>query len=225
MARQSKSSIKPGPQRKDLKTGRPRPRHSRHKRRSVWFQARSSWPVREAPVEALVRERARARQTLATPPGKATSPSPIVGAARVLIARAQGNTSKARDALLAARSAIEAKLREQPENALLLSSLGLIDAGLSRKAEAIEEGRRATELRPISNDAVDGATVISALAMIYAWTGENDLAIERLAFLAKTPGGPHYGELKYDPAWDPLRNDPRFQVIVNNLLPESKPEQ
>ena len=60
--------------------------------------------------------------------------------------------------------------------------------------------RRAVELRPISDDAVDGATVLTALAMIYAWVGDIDSAIERLAFLAKTPGGPDYGQLKFDPA-------------------------
>ncbi len=57
--------LKPGPRRKDLKKKhRPRVRLSRHKQRSVWFQSRSAWPMREAPVHALVRERNRAEQTL-----------------------------------------------------------------------------------------------------------------------------------------------------------------
>jgi hypothetical protein len=97
---------------------------------------------------------------------------------------------------------------------------GLIDAGLSRKTEAVAEGRRAAELRPISNDALDGAVVIGNLAMIYAWVGDNDSAIEQLMFLAKKPGGPDYGQLKLDPAWDPLRSDPRFEQIVASLAPK-----
>src|SRR2546426_5176917 len=138
-----------------------------------------------------------------------------------LIARAQGDAQKTREAFGAARLKIEAKLRDQPDDGVLLATLGLIDAGLSRKQEAIAEGLRAVELRPISNDAVDGAAVIGNLAMIYAWVGDIDSAMERLVFLAKTPGGPEYGQLKFDPAWDAVRRDPRFAKMLDGLRPES----
>src|SRR5438132_7328332 len=134
-----------------------------------------------------------------------------------LIARAQGDAQKTREAFGAARVKIEAKLRDQPDDGVLLATLGLIDAGPSRKQEAVGEGRRAAELRPISNDAVDGAAVIGNLAMIYAWVGDNDSAIERLTFLGKTPGGPDYGQLKFDPAWDAVRIDARFAKILVGL--------
>jgi len=138
-----------------------------------------------------------------------------------LIARARRDWAKATEAFAAARAKVEADLAKQPDDALLLSTLGLIDAGLARKEEALREGRRAVELRPLATDALDGATVLSSLAMICAWVGDINEAIERLAFLAKTPGGPHYGQLKYDPAWDALRGDPRFAEIVNQLQPHS----
>ncbi len=138
-----------------------------------------------------------------------------------LIARAQGDAQKTREAFGAARVKIEAKLRDQPDDGVLLATLGLIDAGLSRKEQAVGEGRRAAELRPISNDAVDGAAVIGNLAMIYAWVGDNDSAIERLTFLARTPGGPDYGQLKFDPAWDGLRGDARFTKIIEGLRPNA----
>ena len=99
--------------------------------------------------------------------------------------------------------------------------LGLIDAGLLRKQEALADGYRAAELRPISNDAVDGAAVIGNLAMTYAWIGDVDSAMDRLVFLFKTPGGPDYGGLKFDPAWDALRRDVRFAKIVDGLRPAS----
>jgi TolB-like protein/class 3 adenylate cyclase/Tfp pilus assembly protein PilF len=137
-----------------------------------------------------------------------------------LIARAQGNVQKARDAFVEARWKIEAKLQQQPDDGLLLAMAGLIDAGLSRKTEAVAEGRRAVELRPISDDALDGAVVVGNLAMIYAWVGDVDSAIEQLMFLAKKPGGPDYGQLKLDPAWDPLRGDPRFEQIVASFTPK-----
>src|SRR5882672_9437799 len=42
-------------------------RLSSHKARSRWFQTRTTWPVREAPVNKLVRERGRVEKALATP--------------------------------------------------------------------------------------------------------------------------------------------------------------
>jgi TolB-like protein/class 3 adenylate cyclase/Tfp pilus assembly protein PilF len=136
-----------------------------------------------------------------------------------LIARAQGDTQNARDAFAMARLKIEAKLRDEPSDGALVAMLGLIDAGLLHNEEALAEGRRAVELRPISDDALDGAVVIGNLAMTYAWLGDNDSAIERLTFLAKTPGGPDYGQLKFDPAWASLRSDMRFTNIVEGLRP------
>ena len=141
---------------------------------------------------------------------------------QALISQAQGDPQKARDAFAMARLKIEAKLHDQPDDGVLLAMLGLIDAGLARKKEALAEGHRAVELRPISNDALDGAVVISNLAMIYAWVGDVDSAIERLMFLAKTPGGPDYGQLKFDPAWDAVRGDARFAKIVASLAPKKR---
>jgi TolB-like protein/Flp pilus assembly protein TadD len=140
---------------------------------------------------------------------------------QALIARAGGDAPKARDAFSAARVKTEAKLHDRADDGALLAFLGLIDAGLSRKKEALAEGRRAVELRPISDDALDGVRIITKVAMIYAWLGDNDAAIERLTFLAKTPGGPDYGQLKFDPAWDGLRGDARFAKIVDGLRPGS----
>ncbi len=140
---------------------------------------------------------------------------------QALIARAGGDGPKARDAFSAARVKTEAKLHDRPDDGALLAFLGLIDAGLARKKEALAEGRRAVELRPISDDALDGVRIITKLAMIYAWLRDNDAAIERLTFLAKTPGGPDYGQLKFDPAWDGLRGDARFAKIVDGLRPGS----
>ena len=71
----------------------------------------------------------------------------------------------------------------------------MIDAGLGRKTEAITEGKRACQLLPISKDAADGPVYVTNLALIYAWVGEKDLALEQLAISAKIPAGVTYGEL------------------------------
>ncbi len=130
------------------------------------------------------------------------------------IARASGDTVQAQTAFATARTEVEAKLAGRDDDALILASLGVIAAGQGRKKEAIEMGRRAVELRPITKDAVDGATVLTALAMIYAWSGEPDLALDQLIAVSTVPGGPDYGQLRYDPAWDALRSNSRFATII-----------
>jgi len=96
--------------------------------------------------------------------------------------------------------------------------LGLIDASLGRKEEALREGRRAVDLLPIEKDQVGGNVMIKYLAMIAAWLGEKDLAYEQLDIALRRPSDLSYGQLKLMPFWDPLRGDPRFE----KLLEESK---
>ena len=92
----------------------------------------------------------------------------------------------------------------------------LIDAGLGRKEEAIREGRRASELTPVAKDAMNGANIMQFLGVIYAWTGEKDLALEQLATAIRFPSSNFlsYGQLKLHPLWDPVRGDPRFEKLV-----------
>jgi Flp pilus assembly protein TadD len=137
-----------------------------------------------------------------------------------VVARLKGDAAAASAAFNAARTEQEEALRARPDDGPLLSSLGVIDAALGRKEDALREGRRAVELMPIAKDSLDGPVLVSNLALIYAWTGERDLAIEQLAIVAKIPCGPTYGELRLNPVWDSLRGDPRFENIVNSLAPE-----
>jgi hypothetical protein len=92
--------------------------------------------------------------------------------------------------------------------------LGLIDAALGRKEEALREGRRAVELSPIKKDALGGISMVKYLAMIAAWVGDKDLACEQLAVATRNPSDLSYGQLKLLPFWDPLRGDARFEKIV-----------
>ncbi|HEV3099364.1 MAG TPA: adenylate/guanylate cyclase domain-containing protein [Candidatus Udaeobacter sp.] len=135
-------------------------------------------------------------------------------------ASARGDATVARAAFTAARAEVEKTTREQPDYAQGLTILGLIDAGLGRKDDAIREGRRAVELVPVSKDAIDGTDLILNLAVIYAWTGEKDLALKQLAEAAQLPSSLNYGSLRLHPDWDTLRNDPRFEKIVASLAPK-----
>jgi TolB-like protein/class 3 adenylate cyclase/Flp pilus assembly protein TadD len=133
-----------------------------------------------------------------------------------VVARWEGDSTKAQSAFTAARVEIEKIVQEQPDFAAALSLLGMIDAGLGRKEDAIREGRRACELLPMSKDAVDGVAFVVNLAQIYAWTGEKDLAIEQLNTALKVPNDLHYGEMRLHPLWDLLRGDPRFEKLMED---------
>src|SRR6266550_2938624 len=135
-------------------------------------------------------------------------------------ARARGDATAASAAFTAARGEVEKTTREQPDYAQGLAALGLIDAGLGRKDDAIQEGRRAIELVPVSKDVLDGADLILNLALIYVWTGEKDLALEQLAEAAQLPSNLNYGWLRLHPDWDLLRGHPRFEKIVASLAPK-----
>ena len=117
----------------------------------------------------------------------------------------------------AARAEQEKDVQAQPNYGPALCILGLIDAGLGRKEDALREGQRAVELLPVAKDSINGAHMIEYFAIIAAWVGEKDLLCEQLSQRDATPsyGLLSYGQLKLLPYWDPLRGDPRFEKIVN----------
>ncbi len=122
---------------------------------------------------------------------------------------------KALSAFKRARPIAEKALRESPTDASRHVILGMILAGLGEKDEAIAEGRRAVELLPESQDALDGPKTTVALAQIYAWTGESDQALQLLDRSLSTPNGVTAPFLRLDPIWDPLRSDPRFRALID----------
>jgi TolB-like protein/class 3 adenylate cyclase/Tfp pilus assembly protein PilF len=137
-----------------------------------------------------------------------------------VIARMTKDEQKARSAFSAARAEQEKIIQAQPNYGPPLCVLGLIDAALGRKEEALREGRRAVELLPVQRDPINGIAMVKYLAMIAAWAGEKDLACEQLAVAIHPPSRLTYGQLKLLPFWDPLRGDPCFEKIVASLAPK-----
>jgi serine/threonine-protein kinase len=97
----------------------------------------------------------------------------------------------------------------------------MIDAALGRKEDALREGRRAVEMLPLERDALNAVRAREFLAIIYAWTGEKDLACQELEAATKSPASASYGQLRLHPYWDPLRGDPRFEKIVAAFAPKT----
>jgi serine/threonine protein kinase/tetratricopeptide (TPR) repeat protein len=137
-----------------------------------------------------------------------------------LIARMMHDDEQARSAFSAARAEQEKIVEGHPDYGPPLCVLGLIDAALGRKEEALREGKRAVDLLPVEKDALSGTAMITYLAMIAAWAGDKDGACEQLATASSRPGSVSYGKLKLMPFWDPLRGDPRFEKIVASLAPK-----
>jgi TolB-like protein/Tfp pilus assembly protein PilF len=121
----------------------------------------------------------------------------------------------ARSAFQGARSLLEKAIQQGSDDASRHIVLGMVLAGLGEKDAAIAEGKRAVTLLPESQDALDGPKMTLMLAQIYAWTGENDAALELLERSLITPAGVTVSSLKLDPIWDPLRSDARFQALVD----------
>jgi serine/threonine-protein kinase len=137
-----------------------------------------------------------------------------------IIARMIKDEYNAELAFTRARAEQEKIVEAQPDYGPPLCVLGLIDAALGRKEEALREGRRAVELLPVQQDAINGPLMITYLAMIAAWVGDKDLACQQLAIAVRPPSTVSYGQLKLLPFWDPLRGDPCFEKIVASLAPK-----
>ena len=137
------------------------------------------------------------------------------------ISLARGYPDKAQPLLEQSRVELAEAVEQSPLVGGVHANLGLVCAYLGRKEDAIREGRRAVELKPISKDAVDGAIMLCYLAVIYAQTGEKDQALTLLERLLKTPGTVDsvsysitLNDLRYRWEWDHLRGDPRFQKML-----------
>jgi TolB-like protein/Tfp pilus assembly protein PilF len=140
-----------------------------------------------------------------------------------VIARMANDEHKAQLAFAVAHAEQEKTVLAQPDYGPAWCVIGVIDAALGRKEDALREGRRAVELLPVERDSVNGLHMIEHLAMIAAWVGEKNLACEQLAKAIRYPMYPSavsYGELKLMPWWDALRGEPCFEEIVASLAPK-----
>jgi serine/threonine-protein kinase len=135
------------------------------------------------------------------------------------VALLRGDPASARGAFERAKSEVERIVLEQPNYAQALCAIGMIDAALGNKEQAIQEGEQAVKLLPVTKDSIEGSQLLEYLSAIYAWTGQSELALGELRALTEMPSYLSYGSLKLDPLWDPLRGDPRFDEIVTSLAP------
>ena len=144
-------------------------------------------------------------------PGALCNKYYLIGFARKALQDGAG----ARTAFLKAKNAAEEQLVKSPDAADAHIQLAKILACLGEKDAALAEAQRATELRPESKDAFGGPEITEGTAQVHAFLGDSVRAIEILDGLLNRPSSVTVESLKVNPIWDPLRNDPQFQALLN----------
>jgi TolB-like protein/Tfp pilus assembly protein PilF len=126
----------------------------------------------------------------------------------------------------AARYTFERALREikpKPETVVgpdangTPSILALAYAGLNEKEKALQQAAQA--VKDYDGDAVNQPQAEVIRAQIQANFGDLESVIAALTHLREVPAGITRADLKFNPLWDPLRKDPRFQKLC-----EEKPK-
>ncbi|MSU49304.1 MAG: TIR domain-containing protein [Opitutus sp.] len=145
-----------------------------------------------------------------------------------MICRAQGDGEGARTRLGNFPAELRARLEREPLNPLVWSTLGLMEAILGQKAEALRCAGKAQELMPEARDAFEGPSFSFALALVHGWTGDKDRAIAEIARLLRTAGRrytfssgfilrmPNIHVMRTAPEYFPLHGDPRFEALIND---------
>ena len=129
---------------------------------------------------------------------------------------AQGDLAGARTRLGNSLATLRSRLADEPDNATVWSGLGVREAILGHKEEALRCARKGVELLPETLDASTGPVRSADLAFVLAWTGDKDAAISECARLLGVFNGPNVHVMKYDPRYAPLRGDPRFEALLND---------
>jgi len=125
-----------------------------------------------------------------------------------------GQGDLARRSYEAARVELEKKIAQDPNDAGSHSSLGIAYAGLGRREEAVREAKIGCDLMPASKDALAALNPLEALAQVYTMVGQPGEAIAVLDDQLSRSGSRTAHTLRLEPAWDPLRSDPRFQALL-----------
>jgi TolB-like protein/Tfp pilus assembly protein PilF len=160
--------------------------------------------------EALAQAESLPDEQVAAFPGGLCAKYYYIGFARKGLHDEQG----ARAAFEKAKSAAEEWIRRSPDAEDAHIQLAKVLAYLGDRDGALAEAQRATELLPETKDAFGGPEITEGVAQVHAILGDNDRAIEILEELLGRPSAVTVQSVKVNPVWDPLRNDPRFQALM-----------
>jgi serine/threonine-protein kinase len=105
-------------------------------------------------------------------------------------------------------------IQDVPNDPRYHSALGIAYAGTGQKKLAIQEGKKAVDLLPLSVDALYGITYVFDLAVNYTMLGEYNLAFENLAQLLSIPSWITTTWLHWDVRFIPLKSHAGYQELM-----------
>jgi serine/threonine-protein kinase len=112
---------------------------------------------------------------------------------------------------------LQARLEDKPNHAWAHSMLGIAYAGLGQSEIAIKEGKQGVKLGLETLGPRDNFAATRDLAEIYTMVGQYDNAIDLIIEdLLSFPKNMSIPLLRIDPTWDPLRDHPRFQELLES---------
>jgi len=121
--------------------------------------------------------------------------------------------------LTAAVALLEGEIQKAPDDSRLYGTLGIAYAAMGRTEEAVAAGQKGVDLLPVGREAWRGPWRVGDMARILVMTGQHDAAIDRIEFLLSRPGAMSVPLLRLDSVWDPLRDNPRFQALMEKYAP------
>jgi TolB-like protein/Flp pilus assembly protein TadD len=132
-----------------------------------------------------------------------------------LAKKRSGDDAGARQFFENAQRLAQKDIQQRPNDASAHANLAGALAWLGQKEPALAEVKHAQELLPESKDAFDGPQITEAMAQIHAIFGDAALAVPILDGLLQRPSQVTIPFLKLNPVWDPIRNDPQFQALID----------
>lgn len=131
--------------------------------------------------------------------------------------RGLGDEASARAAFTKVKEMTTARLASMPESPDARIGLASALAYLGERDAALRETQRALETLPVAKDAFKGPDILESAAQIYVILNEGDRAFAALDELAQKPNGASPYMIKLNPAYDGIRDDPRFEPTVQKF--------
>lgn len=141
---------------------------------------------------------------------------------RSMVLRRAGDRAGARmlaDSALRESAALISAAGNLPGDPFGTKAVALMQGAIARaaagdSARAVEEGERAIASFNVTVDGSDGPFMRWLLALLYSYAGRTSDAIEQLRQALQVPMAVTQNNLRFNPHWDPLRGDPRFEQLV-----------
>ena len=127
----------------------------------------------------------------------------------------RGDSAAARSAFAGALRQLDSALKKLPGDWRVHASRGIALAGVGRRVEARQEAEWIGNSDIYRRSFFWGIGVKSGQARIFAQAGMAGEAVGKIEFLISV-GSETVHSLQFDPRWDPIRSDPRFQALLKS---------